>query len=165
MEHAVIEPTQNEIIFNLVIQLGQIILFFGLFIKFFWAKVSAMLDERRAKEEKFRLADEEYARLVAEANTKAEVIVAQAMTHKQHLLNQAQQAADAQGASILSETATKAQRMLEDAKNQAKTLHDDLYSGFQSAVSSLTKTVVQKIMSTDKTLWDEYVAGLVKELA
>jgi F0F1-type ATP synthase membrane subunit b/b' len=75
MEHTV---SNSATIVNLLIQVGQIGIFFGIFVYFYGSKVADAVHARQAKELKLANADAEYDAMIAKAKEEYTSIVGQA---------------------------------------------------------------------------------------
>jgi F0F1-type ATP synthase membrane subunit b/b' len=75
MEHTV---SNSAMIVNLLIQVGQIGIFFGIFVYFYGSKISDAVHARQAKELKLANADTEYDMMIAKGKEEYDTIIGQA---------------------------------------------------------------------------------------
>lgn len=160
MEHSV---TTTDIIINLVIQVWQIAIFFGIFIYFIGGKIADAVITRQEKERKLAKADEEYQKIVLNANNKAEAIISDAMNHKKNLLEQAKELIEIEKNKIISNANSQAKLMLEKAEIEAANQKQDLESNFELAIKQIASKIVVKTIWENAELHDSYISQLVKD--
>lgn len=160
MEH---EVSQIDIIINVAIQVLNIALFFFLFIKFAGNVISKAIDEKIQKEKRLADADNEYHRLMTQAQEHKEQLVEEALAHKKQLVHEAKELADQEKEKIISQAHHEADLIVEKAKQEADLKGRDLDNHFVQGVKTTALAVVKKLFASQKDVQESYLDGLVDE--
>jgi F0F1-type ATP synthase membrane subunit b/b' len=86
---------------NLIIQVGQIGIFFGIFVYVYGSKISDAVHARKAKELKLANADAEYDMMINKGKEEYNTIISQATQLKQQILSEAEQLATQKSNEVL----------------------------------------------------------------
>jgi len=152
--------------FNLGIFLAQLVNFtiiFFVFKKLIWDKIFQAIQERRSKIEKLENADEEYAKILAEAHKNADSAIKEWLQRKEEIISEAILVAKKREEDILALAEKQAMRIQDDAQQKAANLEKELKDGFIDGVRKTTKLVVNKLIKSDVDLQNTYIDWLVHE--
>lgn len=160
MEH---EVSQTDIIINIAVQLLNIGIFFFFFIKFAGNAISKQIQSRIEKEKKLAQADEEYVRLIADAELKKKEILDEALTHKNQIVGEGKALAEQEQHKIMEQATRDAKNLLEKAAQDAEMKWRDLDAHFEQGVKTTALSVVKKLFASKKDLQEWYLNTLVDE--
>ena len=160
MEH---EVSQTDIIINIAVQLLNIGIFFFFFIKFAGNAISKQIQSRIEKEKKLAQADEEYVRLIADAELKKKEILDEALTHKNQIVAEGKALAEQEQHKIMEQATRDAKNLLEKAAQDAEMKWRDLDAHFEQGVKTTALSVVKKLFASKKDLQEWYLTTLVDE--
>jgi|GEM_PF-1003597 len=141
----------------LVAQIINLIILFLVFKYFVGNKLSAALQERKAKLLKLEEAEEAYAELIAQANTERDVMIADASQSKKNMIEEAKQLAEAKKAEIISLAQQEAATIKAKADQAQKAQSDELYSNFESMVKSTAAAALKKLIPGKTDAHQSYV--------
>lgn len=119
--------------FNIGIFIAQLINFsiiFFLFKKFVGDKVSAMIQEKKDELWKAEHASEVYENAILEAKKKGDELLAEAIHHKETILEEAKQLAHQEAKRIRDSAEKQAESIVMTAKDQSATLKKQMEDGF-----------------------------------
>jgi len=158
------EPTSNQILINVLIQVVNLVIFFLLFRYLIGNKITQAIQDRRAMMKKLKNADSEYQHIIADANKESHKIVAEAGEHKRRLIEEAAQLADKKGTDIVASAEKKAQDIISQADMDTKKRSSELEESFTRGVKQTTEIVVEKLFSHKKELSGEYIDTLIHDI-
>ena len=161
MEHT---ATTSDIVFNVVVQIINLAIFFGVFIKFFGAKISSALQEREDMLKKLEDADLLYQQKIEEVEQHRREILADVQVQKQHVLDYAQQLAHQKEQEIITAAQSKAERIVASAEEKSVGMEKELVQEYESSVKQWIKKVMKKLFQRDVALQQAYVDEVVGEL-
>jgi F0F1-type ATP synthase membrane subunit b/b' len=143
MEHTV---SNSAMIVNLLIQVGQIAIFFGIFVYVYGSNVADAVHARQAKELKLANADAEYDAMIAQAQKEKGEILASALTHKQSILSEAENLAQQKIHDLIAQANHEADQIKADAEHISLELHTELVDRFESMVKKTAHLSLHKLM-------------------
>ncbi len=152
-----------QILFNVSLQVVNLIIFFFLFKYFFADKIISAINERKELMNKLKNADEEYENIIESANKKYEELVEQASKHKESILAEANQLAEKEKEKIISSANKKAEDIVNNAQIESEKIKKDLENNWEQSVKDTTKTVLTKLFDRNVDFQDEYIKKLIQE--
>ena len=161
MEHAAVGTT--DIILNVAWQVVNLIIFFVVFKYALGDKISSLLDQRTALIKKIENAEKEYKSIIESVQKEGDKIVQDALSHKQELIQEATLLAAQKKQDILDQAQIQANNILKDVEIRSNNLQQELKDNREHAVKETSKSVVKKLITSDKNLRTEYLNELVQE--
>ncbi|MCK9466931.1 MAG: hypothetical protein M0P94_01250 [Candidatus Absconditabacterales bacterium] len=156
--------SSTNVIFNVLIQVVNLVIFF-LFFKFFLGdKLSKSLEQRKALIEKLKNADQEYKNIIESAENKSREILSDAKKHSEAILEEGELLSKERSATILKEGEQKAKNILAEAHKEAKKIEEELANNRSTSLKSTSKLLVKKILQNDEDLQDKYLDSLINDL-
>lgn len=153
---------QPIVLLAMIINLA--ILFFA-FKYFIWDKLQKSIEERRELMKKLEDADAEYERIIADANSQADEIFAQAEKEKQTLIDEWHAIGKKKQEQIISEANNEAEVVINQAKQKAEKLWKTLEDDFESSVKHTAMIAVRKLFDKKDTwLQAKYIDEVLKEV-
>lgn len=147
----------------LLVQIIHILILFWIFKKLIWNALTQALLERKSKIQKLDHAEEEYAKIVAEAKFKSEETIKEWLHRKEEIIHEATLVAQKKADDILANAEKNVERMVSDAQAKAMSLEKELKDGFVQWVKATTKLVVNKLVKEDVAVQNAYIDSLVNE--
>jgi F-type H+-transporting ATPase subunit b len=147
----------------LLVQLLHIAILFWIFKKYISVPLTELLLERRNNLDKIANADADYAKSLAEAKAKADVIVQEGLKHKQSIIEEATLTAQKKADELLASANKQAGNITESASKQAETMKVELQNSWMDGVKQTAEVVVKRLFNKDVALNKEYLDMLVKE--
>ncbi len=161
MEHAAGWTT--DIILNVAGQVVNLIIFFVVFKYALGDKLSNLLEARTAFIKKVENADKEYKEIIDKAQKEWNKILQEALDHKQEVLQEATLLAAKKKQDIIDQAQIQADNILKDMEVKAHNIEQELKDNREHAVKETSKSVVKKMVSSDKNLRADYLNELVQE--
>lgn len=159
---APLSPT--NVIFNVLVQVINLVIFFLLFKYFLGDKVSKWLKDRKILIEKLKNADQEYKNIIESAETKSKEILLDAKKHSEAILEEWELLSKERSKTILEEWEQKAKNILAEAHKEAKKIEEQLTNSRSTSLKSTSKLLVKKILQSDADLQDKYLDALINDL-
>ncbi len=161
MEHTV---SNSAMIINLLIQVGQIGIFFGIFVYIYGSKISDAVHARQAKELKLANADAEYAAMIAKGKEEYNDIISQAGQLKQQILSEAEQLATRKSDEIIDIAHRRSDDIVARGQQEANNMEAELKSWYESMIKQTTTTVVNKLLVNNLEMYQKYIDTIVKQV-
>lgn len=159
MEHTVSNQT---IIYNVLTQAVNLIIFFLVFKYFFAKKIVDGLSERKSLIAKLQHADDEYKTIVSNAESAAKEIIWEANTMKKAIIDEASALAKQKADVVLEEAEQKAWNILQTAQVQVKTLEQDLKDNYETMVKTTAGSYLKKIFDKETEMQTAYLEKVIK---
>lgn len=153
----------STIIFNVGVQVINILIFFFAFKYFFGKKILKSFDDRRWLMDKLRNADDEYRSLLEKAQEEKRKIVDEWKTLKDNIVKEAEQLATKKKEDILADANKKSQDILDKAQADANNIKQELEDNWENGVKTTAKVVVKKLLEQDVDLQQKYLDKLLWE--
>ncbi len=147
--------------------IAQIINFgiiFRLFKKFLSTPIIKAIEERRGLIKKLENADKAYDEKIEDANKEAKKILQDWLAKKDALVLEAEMIATKKKEDIVLDANNKADKILDEAKQESETLQNHLASNFEKWVKKTSLLVLQKLLDKDTSIQSEYLDGIIKEI-
>lgn len=160
MDHTV---SLTDTLINIVFQWVNIAIFFFLFIKFAGKNLTDAIAYKIEKEKRLADADNEYLRLIAEAELKKEQLIEEALSHKKQILSEAKKFAEQEKNNLIEEASRQAKLIVDKASKDIEIQKNDLSKGFEQGVKSTATSLVKKLFADNKKISDAYLSELVDE--
>lgn len=159
MEHAVSNQT---ILYNVLTQAANLIIFFLIFKYFFAKKIVDGLTERKDLIAKLQHAEDEYKTIVNNAESAAKEIIWEAQQSKRSIMDEATVLAKQKADEILKEAGHKADAIVETATIWAKNLESELKGNYEVMVKTTAGSYLKKIFDTEPDMQNAYVEKVMK---
>lgn len=158
MEHAVSNQT---ILYNVLTQAVNLIIFFLIFKYFFAKKIVDGLSERKDLIAKLQNADEEYKTIVTSAESAAKEIIWEANTMKKEIIDEANMLAKQKAEALIWEAELKAWNMLKTTEVQIKGLEQDLKDNYEIMVKTTAGSYLKKIFDKEPDMQSAYLEKVI----
>ena len=148
----------------LVVQIINIALLLFLFKKLFGDAIVTEIKNRKELMSKISNADDEYKKIIDTAHEEKMKLIEEGKIHKAHLLQEAKTIAAQTEQSLKAKANDEAQAILVAAEKKAQSYKTQIDNDFIHAVKETAKTVVKKLINTDKEIQSQYLDQLVSEI-
>ncbi len=128
-------------------------------------KMSKAIAKRREELKKAEWAAKIYEETMAKAEEEKKAMINEAISHKNSVIAQAEQAATLKADKIIADAWARANLIEVEAKEKASHIEKELESSFVDGVKSTAHAVVRKLFDKDVSLQDEYLTELAKEFS
>ena len=128
-------------------------------------KLSTSIAARRAELKKAEGAAKIYEETMAKAEAEKKAMIDEAVTHKNSVIAQAEQAATLKADKILADADVRAENIEKEAHEKASHIEKELEDNFVDGVKQTAHTVVKKLFNKDVNLQEEYLTELAKEFS
>ncbi|MBP7848439.1 hypothetical protein KA013_04490 [Patescibacteria group bacterium] len=159
------DPSTQTILLNVAAQLINIAIFMFIFVKFFGGKIRKQLDDRQKDITAIAHAKEEYADIMAKAQSQVDQLLVEGKAHKEKLLQEATLLSKKKEEEIIAQANSKAESLVAQAEGSAKRMNDELENNFIDSVKRISKLVVQKVAGDNAAVQDAYLDQLSKEFS
>lgn len=159
MEHAVSNQT---IIYNVLTQAANLIIFFLVFKYFFAKKIVDGLMGRKDLIAKLQHAEDEYRTIVNNAESAAKEIIWDAQQSKRSIIDEAAVLAKQKADEILAEAGNKADSIVETATVWVKSIENDLKNNYETMVKTTAGSYLKKIFDAEPDMQNAYMEKVVK---
>jgi len=153
---------------NRSILIAQAINFLIILWLFKWLigdKVSTAIAHRREELKKAEGAAQVYEETMAKAEAEKKAMIDEAVSHKNSVIAQAEQAATLKADKIIADAGSRADNIEKEAHEKASHIQKELEDGFVDGVKQTAHSVVKKLFNKDMNLQEEYLTELAKEFS
>lgn len=151
-------------IIYIIVQIFNLIVFFWIFYYFFWWKIVRAVEDRNNLMDKLKHAEEEYDRIIDNAETEKKSIIEDWIKHKNKLIEEWKVSAENHKEIILSEARKKSDDILEQAKVDSQRLKKDLEDNWEYSVRLTAKNVCKKIFDDNLDLQEAYLDNALRTM-
>ena len=148
----------------IIAQIINFLILFFLFKKLLASKITNAIEERRRLNAKLIKADEEYEKMIQEAQQESKKITQEWLEKKEALIAEAGSIAAKRKEELLEDAHMQCKLLVDNAQRDAQTMQADLEKDFEQWVKQTTISVVKKLLSSDKDLQSSYLDTLIKEI-
>jgi F0F1-type ATP synthase membrane subunit b/b' len=148
----------------LIVQIINIGLLLFLFKKLFGDAIVAEIKNRKELMSKITNADGEYKKIIDTAEEEKMKLIEEGKAHKAHLLQEAKKVAAETEQSLKAKAHEEAQSILSAAELKAQSYKKEIDIEFIGAVKQTAKSVVKKLINTDKEIQSQYLDQLISEI-
>lgn len=149
----------------LVAQIVNVLIVLFVFKRTLWDTVAKHLEEKRKALKRLWQAEITYAEIIADAKEKSQTLIAEWLQKKEQLITEAGSLAEQKKQDILDLARKKAEIVRSNAELASKEQKAGLEKNFVDAVKHTAKTVVKKMLKSEKQLKDEYFKELSADFA
>lgn len=146
-------------------QLLNFVIIFFVFKKFVGNKIMATIQERRAILKQADSAVHVYEETMQRAEDEKNALLADALRHKETLLQEAEQLATQKANTVLKQAEHQAQLIVKQAEDDASSIQKQMEDAFVDGVKRTTRIVVKKLVNDSVPLQEAYIDELVQEFA
>lgn len=160
MDHT---PSLTAMLVNLLIQIIQIWVFFGVFVYVFGNKISTAVYARKSKEQKLAHAEIEYARMIDEAQQKSDAILKEALQHKNHIIDEAEEMGQNKIHDMIAWAQTEIEILRQEAIASHAHMESELQSWFETMVKHTAQLSLKKLITNKETsAYNDYLDTIIK---
>lgn len=161
MEH--INPTNTDIIINIVVQIVNLSIFFFIFYKFLAWPIIDAVEKRKAMLDQLKNADEILEKKLKEAEEKKSALIEEWLAHKNKIIEEAKQEAENVKASILAEAEKERENIIKKWEQEIENIKKDLEYSWKDSVKKWIYSVYEKIVwEKDEAIINKYVSKITK---
>jgi F0F1-type ATP synthase membrane subunit b/b' len=154
----------STVVINILIQIGNLVIFFLIFKYFLGDKITETLEERERLIKKLKDAEFEYNAILKQADAKKELILADALQKQKTILLEGELLNKKLTQEIVEDAERKADNIIQNASTETKRIQEELTKNREDAVKTTTKSVVKKLLHEQKDLQDAYLKTLIDDV-
>jgi F-type H+-transporting ATPase subunit b len=154
----------STVLLNVGIQILNLVVFFLLFKFLLGDKVAKELDERERTIKKLKNAESEYNAIIQQAEKKKDLILSEALQKQRTILQEGETLNKKLNQEMVEDAKRKADEIIVQASMESKRTQEDLAQNREAAVKKTTKSVVRKLLNTEKELQDDYLKTLIDDI-
>ena len=122
-----------------------------------------MLESRRSLDEKYNALQGDIDTLLQDAKTQKDAMLQEAVEHKKRLVDEASIVASSKANSIIEKAQWEADTLIANARAENDQVRQQLEKEFVRGVKDTSRSVVTKLIWSDKALNDAYLDTVVAE--
>ena len=154
----------STVLLNVGIQILNLVIFFLLFKFLLGDKVAKELEEREMTIKKLKNAESEYNAIIQQAEKKKDLMLTDALQKQKTILQEGEILNKRRNQEIIEEANRKAEEIMVQASAESKRMQEELAQNREVAVKKTTKSVVKKLLNTEKDLQDAYLKTLIDDI-
>jgi F-type H+-transporting ATPase subunit b len=154
----------STVLLNVGIQILNLVVFFLLFKFLLGDKVAKELDERERTIKKLKNAESEYNAIIQQAEKKKDLILSEALQKQRTILQEGETLNKKLNQEMVEDAKRKADEIIVQASMESKRTQEELAQNREAAVKKTTKSVVRKLLNTEKELQDDYLKTLIDDI-
>ncbi len=155
------EVASSTVIINVLVQIVNIAIFFGIFYYFLAAPLAEAIEKRKKILEQFKNADEILQKKLKEAEEEKVRIIQEGVEHKNKLIMQAKEEAEQIKASILEQAERERKNLLEKAEIELKSQKEELEKEWENSVKKAVFAIYEKLLNDKNTaVLEKYIENI-----